>query len=431
VNQRAETLHTSMLRTLTLLLTLCVSGGDTYTYYEFKGECPYDSVTQCPTLGKKCCKCVYDDLDEEDEKDEEILCKDWDDDGPVSSLPSYRLGDWPQIKFSLIADFGTLPSAGKLPPEMQEFECECSGLKDVPGDFFTGSVATMQKITIRRSPMASISSFQALGEFTALTSLHMVGPYFGESAGLTDVALSSFTSLHNTLTTLDFRNNLLSSIPDTTMLTKLEELDLDENEINGELRATFPQSLEYLHLSDNKITTISSLSFPEGKSLSFSMLWINDNPITAVSSTAFDQIPELFSLNMNGHHLTRLPLALAKLTKLHGLDIKPAVNDEDEPIKDFQCTCEEASLTTWYAALVEEHKDDLGLEFSGECKYGSATMSVEDFLKEEGPKCPKNEGGEQDGKGDGGGVSSAGYPIYSSPVLSFFCLVICLLVYVS
>jgi len=471
VNQKVETLHTSMLKTLTLLLTLCVSGGDTSSEFKdiFPVKCPYNSVTQCPQLNNKCCKCV---------DDYEVECKEWDDDneynaGPISVLPPFTgRGGWPQYKFTITSDIETLPM-NKVPPKMQTFICWCSKLEIVSQHFFLGSQETMEYVYISGSPMDSLSSFKALSMLTALTSLRMVG------SGLTD---ARFTSLPfaNTLTELNLDGNLLTSIPDTTMLTSLEHLNLNNNEISGELSHTFPSSLESLELGYNKITKISSLSFTGGKSLSFTFLLLTDNAITAVSSNAFDQIPELEYLYTDGHHLTRLPLALAKLTKLKDFDISPAVNDKDEPIKDFQCTCDEAeSLVPWYAALVEEHPDDL--EFSGECKYGSTTISVEQFLKEEGPKCPKKEvngdgkgevkgdgegevkgdgegevkgdgkgevkgdgegevkgdgegevkgDGEGEVKGDGKGVGSAGYPIYSSPVLSFFCLFICLLVYV-
>ncbi|CAG5130244.1 unnamed protein product [Candidula unifasciata] len=209
---------------------------------------------------------------------------------------------------------------------------------------------------------------------------------------------------------INLKQNKLTIIPDLPFMTNLGELDLSYNLISdtesgsmpeglfnliltGNLLASVPRiyfnatSVTYIYLGFNQITTIQDTdfppwiieanlesnylteirnsSFPENSSLVF--LDLSGNPIIRIDTLAFFNLTRLIHLNLHQTKLTRMPLALSRLTGLKLLDVR------DNP--ELVCSCAERSLESWIKEL---------LTVAGDC----GITSVQDFYDTLGDLCP-------------------------------------------
>jgi len=409
-----------MLKTVTLLLMLCVSDG---RGAEIK--CPYTDWTATDPnweriAGPKTCKVNGEVLQAGDsyvaedgcntcrcgpgrevdactkkacplknvcrnkcccEKNGDIYC---DSPSETDEFPDYTADQVQKgVKFKVVcwahcetAVNNKVFAGGKIPPGITAFECEGCVITEIPAGAFGESETTLTKMKVSSygDSMTNLGKFKALSELTALTSLSWTG-------GLDDVG-----------------------------------------------SVEFPTSLTELKLGSNIEKITSPISFAHGK-LSLTKLSLADNGLTNISRDAFDQILDLQELNLDNHKFKRLPPVLAKLTGLTKLNLMRPAKHGEGYIKT-SCTCEDKPLATWYENLDPKPK------IAGECYVGDDLKNITVWLnKDFATTCSTttedgdNEGEEnvesENGKDkkinpvDEGteGDSSAGHPTYSKIVL--------------
>ncbi|XP_059149658.1 osteomodulin-like [Physella acuta] len=152
------------------------------------------------------------------------------------------------------------------------------------------------------------------------------------------VTENSLSNLKNVLIDLTVIAANISAIPrDWSNLTALQRLTMVENQLTQ--ARDVPSQLIYLNLENNALTELNESTFPAMPAIF--ELELSSNPLTTISAHAFDNMPSLGYLSFRYTLLTRVPLAVASLTKLRGLDFQ----------YDLQlvCTCEESPLADWFS----------------------------------------------------------------------------------
>ena len=188
------------------------------------------------------------------------------------------------------------------------------------------------------------------------------------------------------LTWLSLGNNALTSVPaDVSHLHHLTYMNIESNNITSLDDVALPNTLKHLYANDNKIKTITLFKFngkdPADNSLD--IVRLRNNPITYIATDAFKYLKRLSQLSLSRTRLTRLPLALADLTRSDQLNLNN--------IPDLECTCEESSLGAWYNHR-EKHDP---LRYGGECGttgvplpgHRRAVTTIKDFLASVDVKC--------------------------------------------
>ena len=173
------------------------------------------------------------------------------------------------------------------------------------------------------------------------------------------------------LKTIQLEHNNLTRVPaDVSHLHHLEYLTLTWNRIEVIDDVTYPNTLEWIGADFNNIKTITLIKFngndPSNNKLH--TLELGANPLTSIAADAFKYLKNLEVLTLFQTRLTRLPLALADLTRLGHLRI--------QEVPELECTCEESSLHTW--------SDKLYLRSEGKC----GKIHVWEFLERVAQKCP-------------------------------------------
>ena len=148
-------------------------------------------------------------------------------------------------------------------------------------------------------------------------------------------------SLPPSLTHLYLFFNHLTRIPrSVSNMTGLQWLDLDNNNISSIEDLEFPSTMFLMIIQHNNIHSISSPMKFLNNSSHLETFYLADNPISHIDINAFRWLSNLTYLSLSETRITRLPLALAALTNIQYL----ILND----IANLTCTCQEASLATWY-----------------------------------------------------------------------------------
>lgn len=170
------------------------------------------------------------------------------------------------------------------------------------------------------------------------------------------------------LTYLNLGKNLLPSIPSIFKTMKsVPNLVLSYNRILSIQGSDFPNSTTTVDLGNNIIAELTDSSFQENSIIT--KLLLPFNPISKISLSAFDNLPQLQQLDIKHTKLTRLPLAIASLTKLNYIDVTGSA--------DLVCTCLEKSLQPILSAL-----DSFNVV--GDC--GQTSLYI--FFRELSPSCP-------------------------------------------
>jgi internalin A len=124
----------------------------------------------------------------------------------------------------------------------------------------------------------------------------------------------------NKETTLDLRNNQLTTLPEAiAQLSNLSLLDLSDNQLTRLPEAIAQLSnLSGLDLSDNQLTTL-----PEAiaQLSNLTVLSLSDNQLTRLPE-AIAQLSNLTVLYLSNNQLTTLPEAIAQLSNLRGLYLR-------------------------------------------------------------------------------------------------------------
>ncbi|BFZ20757.1 hypothetical protein BsWGS_23797 [Bradybaena similaris] len=266
-------------------------------------------------------------------------------------------------------------------------------------------VTTLQTLDIDNNVISDVSW---LPKSSSLTSLSLGGNRLSNSTHLSK-ALHPFS---NSLSNVNFNGNRLTSIPDLGFLIKVESLDFSNNMLSNTNSATFPANLNsidlssnlfssipsftftlkfvttlsmtsnrvtaikdtdialqilYVDLDKNLITELTDTSFPRDSGITSMVL--DYNPLMIISDSAFKNLASLTYLSLRNSRLTRLPLALASLTKLTFLDVYGSQN--------LVCTCMEKGLHNWVMNMS-------AWSINGDC----GQTSVYFFFATLSPGCP-------------------------------------------
>ncbi|BFZ20805.1 hypothetical protein BsWGS_23844 [Bradybaena similaris] len=215
---------------------------------------------------------------------------------------------------------------------------------------------TIYSFTINDNALTSIPDMSFLTRMTSLdyTNNHISDPSSGViPGGLTDLTLGK---------------NFLPSIPSIFKTMKsVPNLLLSYNRILSIQGSDFPSSTTRVDLGNNIIIELTDASFPENSIIT--NLILPFNPLSKISLSAFDNLPQLQQLDIRHTKLTRLPLAIASLTKLNSIDVTGST--------DLVCTCLEKSLEPILSPL-----DSYSV--SGDC--GQTSLYI--FFRELSPSCP-------------------------------------------
>ncbi|MFM6621944.1 MAG: COR domain-containing protein [Dolichospermum sp.] len=124
----------------------------------------------------------------------------------------------------------------------------------------------------------------------------------------------------NKETTLDLRNNQLTTLPEAiAQLSNLSGLDLRNNQLTTLPEAIAQLSnLRELYLSDNQLTTL-----PEAiaQLSNLTVLYLRNNQLTTLPE-AIAQLSNLSGLYLSNNQLTTLPEAIKQLSQLEKLDLR-------------------------------------------------------------------------------------------------------------
>jgi len=386
-----------MFRTVTIMLTLCVSGG------HCKYDCPYTNSTiddECPYPAGSMCQCCMGSV-------WHIGCAGNNFQEQLTALPATKVGatakDYPVLYIAKPVNDQRLKTIDvSVPQKLEKFICnDCPFLTDISAKAFEGSESTLKYILVRNAPMDNLNKFVGLHKLGALeTLIWRKGP-----GGVSGDALkhANFNSnplpLAKSLVRLDLGGNKLTQVPEgVSKLIKLSCLNLGDNKITQLTSASFPSSLEELSIHRNKIGRISFISFQGGTS-KLKTLELLGNPITYISERAFQQLSKLESLTIGDHNLKKIPLALTSLTSLSYLDIQPEViNLQDDHKIPFDCHCDEEDIVSnWgHDGASWLHAYDLAKWFAdvkptisrrGTCMNKGRKISIWEYFNNVAPRC--------------------------------------------
>jgi len=431
-----------MLKTLTLILTLCVSGGRT----EYDPKCPYPEGSLCecnsnPSSSFIACRGKYNreltELPQIRQEVKEINSQDVKQ--GMSAGPFTRL-------VILLDPYQNITSirGGSIPPGLEIFTCEsCTSLTSISPNAFSGSEKTLTVVKVKNSPMENLLNFQAMFRLEALTTLIWIG------GGLVHADFSpDWENSKYPLRNLHLSGNRLTKVPKQLFrLARLTKLVLHNNLITvvGRHDILFPSSLKEIDIGSNKIGKMQTIRFDGDPSLK--NLNLAFNPITDISDNAFWYLSKLEDLSLSHHQLRRIPLALKRLTGLKHANLVPKRE------ADFKCTCNQY-LAVWFS--------DVNPNIVGTCMHKNVRVNITQFLTKSAPKakcvedkdsddeikrdekgtssascapkakCVEDKDSDDEIKRDEKGTSSASYPTYNKLVLIFFFYVsVCWYVYFS
>lgn len=302
---------------------------------------------------------------------------------------------------------GTYPTATKLDLDSNDFTViETKDLPDAP---------SLTEISLSYNKLTSHPDLSQYHNLTKVTSVynqitHLDKHIFPKSLYELDLYHNSLTEIKNlgktnikqlrldsnkisdpagklpiSLVILAVKDNLLTGVPPSIKhLERLNSLSLDHNRITSIDDVIFPSnSLDDVNLSYNNITSIALIQFTDPTNNTLERLRLYSNPLTSIAKDAFKYLKQLKVLSLSSTKLTRLPLALADLTSMKSLDLSYNT--------DMACTCEEASLSTWYTSIGSGSgcmsywgKTMCSYTVTGNCQGGT---SVRDFLSTLAPKC--------------------------------------------
>jgi Leucine-rich repeat (LRR) protein len=175
-------------------------------------------------------------------------------------------------------------------------------------------------------------------------------------------------SVPNTVDSIDLSYNFLHAIPRfVSTLNQAISLTFLSNVITSFVGTNIPPSAIVLDLGSNLITEITDNNFPKNSQLT--TLSLNNNPIVLISNLAFTNLLNLTGLNFINTKITRLPLGLRSLTSLTWIDLTDS--------NGLVCTCMEKCLESWVVNL------------SPNQVYGNCGMlPIYDFFSQLSPDCP-------------------------------------------
>ena len=230
-------------------------------------------------------------------------------------------------------------------------------LSDIDNDVFNASSSTLNYIKL--SVSTNITKIPDLTYLTHLQYLHLERNNIVNS--LSDL-------LPSTLIDLDLDSNKLTYIPrGVDQLPQLHVLMVSSNNITSTDSVVFPSSLKYLYADHNQIKTLTTFTFTTNTS-ELATLSLNFNPIKHIANDTFVSLTSLARLQLHDTLLTRLPLALTSLTRLHTLDLRN--------LPHLTCTCVESHVADWYNNITS-------LTVYGTCN----SVKVTYFLTHLAPSC--------------------------------------------
>ncbi|CAL1547655.1 unnamed protein product [Lymnaea stagnalis] len=196
--------------------------------------------------------------------------------------------------------------------------------------------------------------------FSSLTALQL------STTQIWSIPEDALVHIAHSLSTFELSYSNLTQIPQAILaLNRLDFLYLKWNQIIDITNVN--PTVKSVDLTGNRITNIYTETFSNAVNLRD--LVLSNNPITRIAVDAFLKTP-LISLQLEGTNLTRVPLALLKLTHLMTLDL-----GENERMV---CTCVESSLQTWFFSLPD-------MEVDGECD----AVDIREFFTRIAVDCPK------------------------------------------
>ncbi|CAG5119862.1 unnamed protein product [Candidula unifasciata] len=316
-----------------------------------------------------------------------------------------KLGSGIQILILDTVGLTTWPTWLQVYSRLLQLTISGSSISSIPDNAFDLSATSLRELSLNNNNLVTVPKALAnlteliklslaqnrianitwLPQLSKLTSLSLNDNRISDSVQLS-TALRSYGS---TLNEFNIHDNLLTSIPDTPLLTQLTTLDFTHNHISdpnsgsvssavivlkldyNRLRTIprvlktinskyigvalsynsiftiqgidFPNSTTNVDLGGNFIQELSDTSFPVNSSIMY--LYLYNNPLTKVSPLAFRNLPQLRDLNLRNTRLTRLPLAIASLTGLWSIDVTGSTY--------LVCTCEEKSLEAVIRAVYD------------------------------------------------------------------------------
>lgn len=187
--------------------------------------------------------------------------------------------------------------------------------KDISPDelYMIGELTGLQKLSLDGTDLSG-ADMSFMDRLTSLDTLSMAG------CGLEKI---DFLSHNSALTTLDVKDNKLTSLDFVSELTELVYLCADNNAVGNRLSPMEKlEKLQVLYLDSNGISDITSVSGSYG----LRELTLNQNSITDISPLS--SLADLESLYIGGNSISDIS-PLAELTGMKKLDISQNMNISD------------------------------------------------------------------------------------------------------